>query len=136
MDITIEICENLDFSQALALYESVGWTNYTRFPAMLKSALSNSLVVLGAFHGDKLVGLARAVGDGASILYIQDVLVAPEFQRCGTGSRLVRGLLERYPRVYQTVLLTDRTEKTAKFYESLGFTDVESLNCQGFIRTM
>ena len=134
MDITIGKYADLDFSQILALYESVGWTNYTKDPDMLKAALANSLAVIGAFQGGKLVGLARAVGDGASILYVQDILVIPGFQRMGIGSRLLKRLLAMYPRVYQKVLLTDDTEKTVGFYKSLGFVPLEDVGCRGFLR--
>lgn len=54
--------------QLLTLYGRVGWTNYTRRPERLQAALRGSLVVLTAWEGDALIGLARAVGDGVSIL--------------------------------------------------------------------
>ena len=134
MDIAIGKYTNFDYSQILALYESVGWTNYTGDPEMLKAAFANSLVVLGAFRGGRLLGLARAVGDGASILYVQDILVAPEYQRAGIGSGLLKRLLEMYPQVYQAVLLTDDTEKTVGFYRSLGLVPVEDMGVRGFLR--
>ena len=65
--------------EVLRLYEAVGWTNYTRRPEMLRRAVEGSLLVLEARHNGRLVGLVRAVGDGASILYIQDLLVLPEY---------------------------------------------------------
>ena len=38
----------------------------------------------------ELVGLARIIGDGATICYLQDVLVNPSAQRTGLGRALVR----------------------------------------------
>ena len=64
----------------LPLYEAVGWTNYTTKPEMLEVAYKNSLHIIGAFNDDeKLIGVLRGVGDGASILFIQDILVYPEY---------------------------------------------------------
>lgn len=60
------------------LYESVGWTSYLRYPELLPKAYAHSLKTFAAFDGDHLVGIIRAVGDGISILYIQDLLVHPE----------------------------------------------------------
>ena len=56
---------------------------------MLEHAFEHSLRILGAHDGEKLVGIIRAVGDGYSVLFIQDILVLPEYQRKGIGNRLM-----------------------------------------------
>ena len=68
------------------LYSSVGWFAYTHDMDILENAVNNSLSVITAWQDDKLVGLIRAVGDGVTILYIQDILVNPEFQNKGIGT--------------------------------------------------
>lgn len=105
--------------KVLSLYESVGWTNYTWRPEMLRQAYAHSLFALAAYEGEALIGVVRLVGDGASILYVQDLLVRPEYQRQGIGSELLRRALAQFPQVYQTVLLTDDTEKTRAFYQAM-----------------
>mgnify|MGYP001742523666 FL=1 len=127
-DVTVE--------DVLPLYEAVGWTNYTTKPEMLKAAFENSLHVLAAFNEEGiLVGVLRAVGDGASILFIQDILVTPEYQHQGIGTKLLQQTLEKYKNVYQIQLATDDSTKTVSFYESNGFTSLTSLNCVSFIFT-
>ena len=127
-DVTVE--------DVLPLYEAVGWTNYTTKPEMLKAAFENSLHVLAAFNEEgKLVGVLRAVGDGASILFIQDILVYPEYQHQGIGTKLLQQTLEKYKNVYQIQLTTDNSMKTISFYESNGFTSLTSLNCVSFMYT-
>lgn len=79
--ITYKHNPQLDFQAVLDLYDSVDWTGYTSRPEMLEKALEHSLLVLAAFDGDRLVGLLRAVGDGYSIVFIQDILVLPIYQR-------------------------------------------------------
>lgn len=120
----------------LPLYEAVGWTNYTTKPEMLEVAYKNSLHIIGAFNDDeKLIGVLRGVGDGASILFIQDILVYPEYQHQGIGTKLLQQILEKYKNVYQIQLATDDSTKTVSFYESNGFTSLTSLNCVSFIYT-
>lgn len=127
-DVTVE--------DVLPLYEAVGWTNYTTKPEMLKAAFENSLHVLAAFTEEGiLVGVLRAVGDGASILFIQDILVTPEYQHQGIGTKLLQQTLEKYKNVYQIQLTTDNSMKKISFYESNGFTSLTSLNCVSFIYT-
>ena len=120
----------------LPLYEAVGWTNYTTKPEMLEVAYKNSLHIIGAFNDDeKLIGVLRGVGDGSSILFIQDILVYPEYQHQGIGTKLLQMILEKYKNVYQIQLATDDSTKTVSFYESNGFTNLTSLNCVSFIYT-
>lgn len=120
----------------LPIYEAVGWTNYTQNPEMLEAAFENSLHVLAAFNEEGiLVGVLRAVGDGASILFIQDILVTPEYQHQGIGTKLLQQTLEKYKNVYQIQLTTDNSMKTISFYESNGFTSLTSLNCVSFMYT-
>ena len=127
---------SIALEDVLPLYEAVEWTNYTQHPTMLKVAYENSLHMLGAFNEEgKLVGVLRAVGDGASILFIQDILVYPEYQHQGIGTKLLQMILEKYKNVYQIQLATDDSTKTVSFYESNGFTSLTSLNCVSFIYT-
>ena len=134
----IHYVENPDVivEDVLPLYEAVGWTNYTTKPEMLKAAFENSLHIIGAFNKDeKMIGVLRGVGDGASILFIQDILVYPEYQHQGIGTKLLQQTLEKYKNVYQIQLTTDNSMKTISFYESNGFTSLTSLNCVSFIYT-
>ena len=132
-EIVIEPLEAYDALELLPLYAAVGWTNYTARPEMLERAFSSSLCVLAARAGGRLAGVARAVGDGASVLYVQDLLVLPEYQRRGLGGRLLRELLARYPDVYQTVLLTDDTPEHAAFYGGAGFKSAEKYGCGAYV---
>ena len=118
----------------LDLYNRVGWTNYTQRPEMLKKAYENSLLILGAYDGDKLVGIIRTVGDGSSVVFIQDILVYPEYQRKGIGTRLLREVMDRYSSVYQMELMTDNTAKTVSFYQSVGFVKADDMGCCAFIK--
>lgn len=101
-------------------------------PDMLQQALQNSLWTLAAFDGEKVVGLLRAVRDGASILFIQDILVLPSYQRQGIGKTLLEQTLSYFSDVYQIHLLPDNSAKTIAFYQSLDFTDISDLNCLAF----
>ena len=110
--------------ELVALYDAVGWSAYTKAPAVLRAAIAGSSFVVVARRGPQLVGLARALSDGATICYVQDVLVLPDEQRAGIGRALVEAILDRYRTVRQKVLLTDDEPGQRAFYESLGFAEV------------
>jgi len=132
MEISIKEYKTYNESEILNLYTSVGWTNYTNNPQMLKNAYANSLKTLGAYENEKLIGIIRVVGDGHSVVFIQDLLVYPEYQRCGIGTALLKQILQDYKHVYQKHLLTENTEKTIQFYKSLGFTMDTDMDCRAF----
>lgn len=124
----------VSFEEIFPLYEAVGWTNYTTNPTMLQNALEHSLFILTARDEEgKLIGFLRAVGDGYSILYIQDIIVLPEYQRQGIGTQLLRQTLEYFNEVYQIILTTDSELKTIAFYESNGFTALSKYGCTSFM---
>lgn len=75
----MEIREYTAYNEAdvLRLYASVGWTAYTADPEALRQGFAASLLTLAAYEGETLVGLIRAVGDGHTIVFVQDLLVLP-----------------------------------------------------------
>ena len=95
--------------EILPLYASVGWTAYTDAPDVLHRGFERSLLTLAAYEGETLVGLARAVGDGETVVLMQDLLVFPQYQRRGIGTALMRAMMERFANVRQFQLLTDDT---------------------------
>ena len=85
-------------SEVLALYGSVGWTAYTEQPEALRRGFAGSLLTLASRENGTLVGLLRAVGDGCTVVLVQDLLVRPDHQRRGIGTALMQAALERYLR--------------------------------------
>ena len=126
--------ENFHLEEIKKLYQSVRWTNYLERTDILEEAYANSLCVLGAYDSDRLVGIIRAVGDGQTIVFVQDIIVLPEYQRKGIGTKLLKAVVEKYKNVYQMELLTDNTEKTKAFYRSVGFAASDDVGCVAFIR--
>ena len=120
--------------EILNLYRSVGWVNYVNEPEMLRNAYANSLKIFGAYEGEKLLGIIRVVGDGHSIVHIQDIIVLSEYQRHGIGTALLQRVLDTYENVYQKILLTDNTERTIQFYKSLGFQMDTEIECRAFLK--
>ena len=132
----MEIREYKDFNEneIRSLYDSVGWTAYTRDMPALEKGYRNSLLILAAYEGDQLAGIARAVGDGTTIVFIQDILVKPDRQRQGIGTALLKAMLDRYANVRQIELTTDSRPETIAFYKSLGFSEFSQIGCSGFMR--
>ncbi len=106
------------------VYASVGWTAYTDHPEVLRQGFENSMLTLAAYKEDQLLGIIRTVGDGYTIVFVQDILLYPEHQRKGIGTALLQAILDRYHYVRQIELATDNTEKTIAFYKAMGFREI------------
>ncbi len=120
--------------EILSLYTSVGWTAYTDHPEVLRKGFDHSLLTLAAYDGEQILGIIRVVGDGYTIVFVQDLLVFPEHQRKGIGSALLKAVLDQYRHVRQIELAIDHTQKTIAFYKSMGFQEMSEVGCCGFIR--
>lgn len=121
MSISFSNAKNIEKNQLKNLYSNVDWIAYTQNIELLEQAVSNSLEVISAWDNGELIGLIRAVGDGLTILYIQDILVVDSFQNQGIGTQLIQKLLKKYEKVRQTVLLTEEAPDVRRFYEKNEF---------------
>jgi GNAT superfamily N-acetyltransferase len=124
----------IDKEKILNLYNDAGWTNYTKDEERLIKAIENSLMVISAWEGDNLVGLIRIIGDGETIIYIQDILVLESYKRKGIGSNFLRNILDKYNHVRQKVLLTDDSDETRGFYEANGFFSCDKGELVAFVK--
>lgn len=133
-NITYHQDEAINQGSLLALYNNAGWIAYTVKPNELERAIKNSHYVMIAKDNDKLVGLIRAVRDGMTIIYIQDILVHTDYKRKKIGTTLMLKMLERFKDVRQKVLLTEDNKETRSFYESLGFESCDKDHLVSFVK--
>ena len=112
-----------EFLRAAArLYRIAGWVEQDDACEFLGAALGNSCAVCAAYGGEgALVGMGRALGDGVSDAYIQDVVVDPAFRSRGIGGAIVRTLVAELRRRGVDWIGLVGEPGTEGFYRSLGF---------------
>jgi GNAT superfamily N-acetyltransferase len=104
------------------LRKAVGWGGYGE--ALIAEALPCSLYCVCAHMDGRIVGMARVIGDGGLVYYIQDVIVEPGLQGQGLGTQLMERVM---------AYLCSHAEESAiiglmaavgrePFYERYGFT--------------
>lgn len=106
--------------QAEELFLSVNWAS-GKHPDRLYKALQSCETVFTAWDGERLVGLANAIDDGAMTAYVHYLLVHPDYQGAGIG----RELTEMMKRLYEDFLylfLVAENPPLVGYYEELGFT--------------
>ena len=60
----------------------------------VKLAMENTLFRVSVFDGEKIIAMARVIGDKGLSYYIKDVVVLPEYQGKGVGRILINELLK------------------------------------------
>lgn len=113
--------KNINREQLKRLYNDVEWYAYTQDLEVLQRAVEQSLEVISAWKCEELVGLIRIVGDGLTIIYIQDILVLNAYQNQGIATQLMQQVLKKYKNVRQKVLLTEEAPDVRHYYEKNGF---------------
>ena len=106
---------------ARSLYLENRWINENTDPAFPGNAFANSFAVAGAFTSDgKLAGVGRAISDGVSDAYIQDIMTAGAFRRQGVGPMVTQALVaELKKRKIEWIGLVG-VPGTEKFYAGCG----------------
>lgn len=105
------------------LTNSVGWG--IREKKIIKEALKNTLYSLCVYDDNKLIGYGRIIGDKTIFLYIQDIMVIPEYQNKHIGTEIMNNLLKQINE-YKKINPSIRTYLGASkgkesFYEKFGF---------------
>lgn len=106
----------------------VGWDNVDL--VVVQKSLDSSLFHVSIRDDEKLIGMARVVGDGFMYFYIQDVVVTPEYQGRGIGRMLmnrVESYLFKTCQVGSTIGLLAAHGKEA-FYRSYGYIERDGVN--------
>jgi len=80
--------------EAAALLHAVGWDARASDPELVGRAIDGSGEVASARDGDRLVGIARSMTDGALNAVIAMVVVHPRYQGLGVGERLMHALID------------------------------------------
>jgi len=102
----------------LPLYRANQWSSAEK-PELLHKALLGSHSMVTAWDGSTLVGLGNAISDGCLVVYYPHLLVLPEYQGCGIGTKLMQMLMSRYSGFHQQVLVADG--RATDFYRKCGF---------------
>ena len=120
----INIKENIkNVEEFNLLYDDVGWGAYD--DNITQKALDNTFYSVSAYDDNKIVGYGRIIGDTICFLYIQDIMVKPEYQGNKIGTMIMNKLLEKINEIKQENpdlrVYLGASKNREKFYEKFGF---------------
>ena len=86
----------------------------------LAIAIANSQPVVTVWDCDRLIGHARATGDGIYRATIWDVVIDPDYRGAGLGRKLVQIVLA-HPNICHVERVYLMTTHQQEFYKHIGF---------------
>ena len=120
----INIKENVkNVEEFNLLYDDVGWGAYDE--KITQKALDNTFYSVSVYDDNKIVGYGRIIGDTICFLYIQDIMVKPEYQGNKIGTMIMNKLLEKINEIKQENpdlrVYLGASKNREEFYEKFGF---------------
>ena len=127
----------LTAEQFIELWQAVGWGEG---PALEQTrlAMEHTLFRVSIFDGDKIIAMARLIGDMGLDYYIKDVVVRPEYQGKGLGRMLINEILKFISKngIKGTDIFVELCAMPDKipFYKKFGFDSNEAQRLRQFLK--
>jgi ribosomal protein S18 acetylase RimI-like enzyme len=119
MVITYKVNKKIEPHQLAKLFKDSGIRRPVDDLNRLKKMIDNANLLVTAWDGEKLVGVARALSDQSYCCYLSDLAVDKEYQNNGIGQDLVNEI-EKYIGEECTLILLSAPE-AMDYYPKLGF---------------
>lgn len=126
-EFAVMVVKDWDTNALVRLYRAGGWWkeewDISEIPRLVRSSFAFAI----AIHREsgRTIGMGRALSDGVSDAYIQDLVVLPEFRGSGAGRMLLEKLVEVCLSRGITWIALVAEPGTADFYAGSGFVPME-----------
>ncbi len=127
MKIQYKINAKVKADSVIELFKNSGLNRPIDDLNRIQLMLDNSNLIITAWDGIELIGIARSVTDYNYCCYLSDLAVKKEYQNLGIGKTLIEHTQNTIGD--QTMLLLLSAEPAMEYYPKIGFEKVEN----GFI---
>ncbi|MDX8367294.1 GNAT family N-acetyltransferase [Cytobacillus sp. IB215665] len=90
----------------------------------IEKMFSHSNIVVSAWNGDELVGIARSITDYYYCCYLSDLAVSAPFQQRGIGKELI-AITQQFVGD-QVALILLSSKQAMDYYPNIGFTKLDN----------
>ena len=104
------------------LFQTTGWNDKYNFTQQdLENAIKNSWYVSSIYNSDELIGFGRVISDGVHHALIVDLIIHPDYQGQGLGSKMLDRLVTKCNNSKIRDIQLFAAKDKFRFYEKFGF---------------
>ena len=123
-EIVIAAVREADSAAVAQLYFDAGFLPPVSDISFIPAMITGSFVWVGAWCNGELIGMGRAISDGISDAYIQDVVVKANYRRQGIGAGIIREIIAILRQHGVDWIALVGVPGTKHFYQELGFEEL------------
>ena len=127
MKIQFKINTKVSAQSVIEVFKSSGIIRPVDNIQRIQTMLDNANLIITAWDGIELIGIARSLTDYSFCCYLSDLAVKKQYQKSGIGKTLIEITQDTIGE--QTMLLLLSSIPAMEYYPKVGFTKVEN----GFI---
>jgi predicted N-acetyltransferase YhbS len=124
MVITYKVNSKVEAHQFADLIKSSGLRRPVEDLNRLKKMLDNANLIVSAWDGERLIGIARALTDYSYCCYVSDLAVDREYQKQGIGQELITEVQKLVGD--ESMLLVIASPESMEYYPKIGFTKIDN----------
>jgi N-acetylglutamate synthase-like GNAT family acetyltransferase len=124
MVITYKVNSKLEPHQLAELFRSSGIRRPVDDLNRLKKMIESANLIVTAWDGEKLVGVARALSDFSYCCYLSDLAVEKQYQHQGIGHELVAEVQKLIGEECMLLLLS--APEAMEYYPKIGFEIIDN----------
>lgn len=113
-----------EVSAVIEVYDSSGINRPIKDIERIAEMYAHSNLIVSAWDGEKLVGIARSLTDFCYCCYLSDLAVRKDYQKQGIGKELIRVTKEKIGE--RSMLLLLSAPAAMEYYPKVGFRKMEN----------
>jgi ribosomal protein S18 acetylase RimI-like enzyme len=124
MKIQFKVNAKISADDVITIFKDSGIDRPVNDVIRMQNILDNSNLIVTAWNGIELIGIARSITDYHYCCYLSDLAVKKEYQKAGIGKSLIE--ITQNTIGEQTMLILIATNTTMEYYQKTGFDKIEN----------
>ena len=124
LQITYKVNAEINAEELSSVFRASGIKRPVDDLPRLGRMIDHADILISAWVGNKLVGIARAVTDFSYCCYLSDLAVDKNYQKNGIGKELIALLKDELGEEVALLLLA--SQEAMEYYPRIGFTEIDN----------
>jgi GNAT superfamily N-acetyltransferase len=124
LQITYKVNAEINAEELSSVFRASGIKRPVDDLPRLGRMIENADILISAWDGNKLVGVARAITDFSYCCYLSDLAVDKNYQKNGIGKKLIALLKDKLGEEVALLLLA--SQEAMEYYPRIGFNEIDN----------